>query len=288
MNQSELADLVAAGENDLVEFKREWHDLDSKLGKGHLARDVLAMANALPPGESGFIVFGIDDAKSGSAILGVSEPPGQEQVAQVLASYTNPVPRVRLAHCDCKGKNVSVLEVIWTEFHPYYATRDVETTLSTDAVYTRRAGTVGRLKPAELEHLIRAKDARVGKIAESSPLSIGFVELPSGGSTDRVSLRVENVTQEPVTGITATIDMVLIRYPNALYRRTLISNLTLDPGLSREFECKLSEASYYDLQGNVLRHQGFIWSTWIDLHLNLSYRTRGGVFGQVERRASLA
>jgi predicted HTH transcriptional regulator len=156
-----LAELIAADETDLFECKQEWWDLDSRLGKGELARGVLAMANTLSPGLSGYIVFGVKDKKAGGGVLGVPQHPSQEKVVQILNTYTNPVPRIRLDAVQVEGKTVSVLEVMWSEFHPHYATRDVDTVLSTDVVYFRKASTVGRLKPVEHERLLRAKEARV-------------------------------------------------------------------------------------------------------------------------------
>jgi predicted HTH transcriptional regulator len=114
MDPKNISALIAGGETDLVEFKREWWDLDSKLGKGHFVKDVLAMANAVTPTESGFIVVGVEDRKVGGGVLGVSNTPPQETVAQILNTYTTPVPRIRLDEALCAGNKLSIIEVIWT------------------------------------------------------------------------------------------------------------------------------------------------------------------------------
>src|SRR5438034_3040198 len=150
------------------------------------------MANALAPGESGFFVIGVRDLKSGGGLVAIENHLTQEAIAQVLDVYTNPVPRIRLGETTYLGKALHVLEVLWSEFHPHYATRDVDTVLSSDAVYTRRAGTVGRLKPVEMERLIRAKESRLGIISERTPVTAGFVELPIPGSGNRIAVRVTN------------------------------------------------------------------------------------------------
>src|SRR5262245_44863251 len=129
LDEAHLAALIEAGESDLLEFKREWWDLDSGATKGRFVRDILAMANALGPGEIGFIVVGIEDHRAGGAVVGVSESPTQEAVAQILDIYTNPVPRIRLHDVALKGKRLSVIEVAWSDGHPHYATRDVDTIL---------------------------------------------------------------------------------------------------------------------------------------------------------------
>lgn len=81
LDPERLADLIRTGETHLVEFKREWWDLTANRGK---AKHVLAMANSLAPGESGFLVFGVEDKKAGGAVVGVSASPPQEAVAQIL------------------------------------------------------------------------------------------------------------------------------------------------------------------------------------------------------------
>ena len=288
LDPQRLADLIkTGGETDLLELKEQWWDVDSKLGKGVFAKDILAMANALAPGESGFFVIGVRDRKAGGGIVVVDNSPTQEAIALVLDVYTNPVPRIRVGETKYLRKTLGVLEVLWSEFHPHYATRDVDTVLSSDAVYTRRAGTVGRLKPVEIERLIRAKEARLGMITERTPVTAGFVELPTPGSGDRISVRVTNTTEEPVTNINASVDMILTRYPDAPYRRPLIANLTLGPGETREFDCRTSDAGFYQNDGKELPYQGKIWSRWFDLRLRLIYRGRDGVFAEIVREASV-
>jgi hypothetical protein len=201
--------------------------------------------------------------------------------------YTNPVPRIRLSEARLKKAPLSVLEVLWSDSHPHYATRDVDTILSTDAVYTRRAGTVGRLKPVEVERLIRAKDARLGKIPDQAPLTAGFVELPLPGGFDQVSVKVTNVTEEPVTDITVMVDIHPIQYPSAAYRRPLLTNLTLPAGSTREATFRLSDAQFWKGPQEPLQLKGFIWSSWINLHLLVRYRDRGVFYARLERTVSL-
>src|SRR5262249_18990623 len=102
------------------------------------------MANALSEGVVGFIVIGVEDAKAGGAVLGISKAPSADTVAQVLTSYTNPVPSINILNVILDGKAVQVIEVLWTPSHPYYSVRDVDGTLASDAVYIRRGATVSR------------------------------------------------------------------------------------------------------------------------------------------------
>jgi hypothetical protein len=278
--------LTRGGETDLVELKREWWDFDSKIGKATFAKDVLAMANTLSPGESGFIIIGIEDKKAGGAVVGVAVSPSQETAAQVLNTYTNPVPRIKLEEVILNEKRIVVLEVVWGESHPYYATRDVESVLSSDVVYTRRAGTVGRLKPAEFESLIRAKDARLGKISERTPLSVGFVELPTAGSADRISYRIANNTEEPVINISASIDLIWLCAPKLTCRMSQLSNLTLRPGETRESDFQISNASFFN-EATRRFERASLSSQVFDARLCVRYRGRDGFLHEIVCETSI-
>src|SRR5437764_1123331 len=113
MDSRRLSQLLEASETDLLEVKREWWDLESKTGKATFVKQVLAMANRLAPSESGFIIIGVEDKKAGGAILGVDISPPQETLAQILGTYTSPVPRFNVGEVRIGEKKVGVIEVTW-------------------------------------------------------------------------------------------------------------------------------------------------------------------------------
>src|SRR6266568_4839052 len=54
LSNRDLEGLIAIGETDLIEFKRQWYDLDEAEGKARLTQDVLALSNTVrrdPPGD---------------------------------------------------------------------------------------------------------------------------------------------------------------------------------------------------------------------------------------------
>lgn len=283
-----LADLLDSPESDRLEFKRDWYNLDSNRGKGQFVRDVLAMANSVREGEPGYIVIGVTDESEGGELVGVEDPPDSEQVAQILGVYTNPVPRVRVHHQSFEDVELSIIEMAWSDSHPHYATRDVDRVLSTSEVYVRRDDTVGRLKPVELEGLIRAKEARLGSIRQGEPIQVGFVEVPKSGGYDKVTVRVANLTEEEIDGISAVVDTRLAARPPIMNRRGLINNMTLYAGQSREFGFRLSSVHFYDADGKAVRRESNILSNWIDVSLSLVYRGRDGFFREITRQLRLA
>jgi hypothetical protein len=82
------------------------------------------------------------------------------------------------------------------------------------------------------------------------------------------------------------VDFIPIHYPNAVYRSGLIANLTLRPGETREFECRASDATFYNEQGKQIDHTK-IWSGWIDIRVDVIYRGRDGLYSRVVLEASL-
>ncbi|HEV3048809.1 MAG TPA: ATP-binding protein, partial [Longimicrobium sp.] len=113
-----LDTMLRAPESTLLERKREWYDFATKAGKAEFAKDVLAMANGTRAGLPGHIIIGVEDERAGGRIVGIKSPPATEQLQQILTSYTSPVPDLRCAHVQFAGKTISVLRIVWTEFHP--------------------------------------------------------------------------------------------------------------------------------------------------------------------------
>src|SRR5690242_3265402 len=106
-----LNGLVSSPESRLTEFKREWYNLEATSGKAELTKDVVALANSLEPDQMGVIVIGIEDPARGSAVAGVSIHPTAEQVSQILASYSEPVPHAEYAALAYQEKSIGVLGV---------------------------------------------------------------------------------------------------------------------------------------------------------------------------------
>lgn len=288
MNPDELADLISQPEGQFIEFKREWYDFSSAREKAKFARDVVAMANGLRQGQLGHVVIGRVDPERGGEIVGVEAPPTSEQVTEILAKHARPVPDLRFfPSVEFQGKCLSVIEVRWSNYHPHYSTRDVESILSTDRVLVRQGKTTRHLSPPELEMMIRAKDARIGSPATDGPLVVGFVDFPSGSGAT-ASVRVRNVSDEPVNGISAVVDVERLFPRGFTYRMNPITNLSLGPDESREFSFRPTDARYYYTDGTPLKDDGKIWSRWFNLTLHLTYRDRHGIIQTVIRRLALA
>ena len=79
MKFSDVEDLLGQDEGRLLEFKRDWHSLDTKRGRAELCKDILALANSLKRGEYGWLIFGVGDRATEEGIPGVENPPQPER-----------------------------------------------------------------------------------------------------------------------------------------------------------------------------------------------------------------
>jgi hypothetical protein len=273
-------------ENSLFEYKQEWYDLSSKRGKAEFVKDVLAMGNTTEPDRPGFIVIGIEDAKHGGRTLGVDKTPDPEQILQLLSSYASPVPGLECVHLQYSGVTVSVLRIGWNSSLPYYAIRDCEGVLNSNLVYIRRGATVGVLRPAELEALIRNKEARMRAPYSDRILDVGFVENGLWGS--KVVARFANLTEEPISDLTVMWDVRLPAWPGAFTRWRSFGRSQLGPAETREDEFDPTDHYYQSPYENFNVHSSNLPGIrWFDITLHVQYRDHDGFLQQLERHLSI-
>lgn len=286
-SESILTAALEGHEDSDFELKQQWHDLSSKHGKAEFVKDVIALANATSPERAGHIVFGVEDARHGGRVLGVGTTPDSEQLQQILSSYSSPVPDLKCAHIQYSGVTVSVLRVGWTPSHPYYVTRDHAGVLDSRLVYTRRGGTVGFLRPHEVEDLLRQKEMRIRLPRREQTLEAGFVESGRWRGGKAVA-RIVNLTDEPVADLSVSWDVRLPAFP-ALFSRVRSSNGgRLEAGETHEVELDPADQYFASLDEGLDVRQGLTPGTrWFDVTLRVEFRDRSGFLRQLERHLSL-
>jgi len=288
-----LERLIAVGESDLIEFKRDWYDLSVKVGKAVFAKDVLALANTARPEGPAYLLVGVDDDNE---VVGVSDPPGAETISQILSEYTDPPVNVHCRDYELGGKKVSVLIASWVPVSPHRSLRDYPEILSSNEIYIRRDRTIGTMTLAEIETRIREKDARLGPLISREPIQFGFVQTDPNRGSGLVA-RVSNVTTEPVGGVDVMIDLRNARDPRLFYRARRLSNATLGPGESREVELNAGEVTFYvpfidpktgdRRMTTVQDFGGFVGERWLDATLHVDYRDRDGFIRHMEQRVAV-
>jgi Putative DNA-binding domain len=282
-----LKAVLSTQEHALLEYKRQWYDLSTKRGKAEFVKDVLAMANATEPATPGYILVGVEDVKLGSGIIGVTDPPSNEQLQQVLASYTTPAPELDCVHVPLDGKIVSAMRITWTPSLPYHAIRDHEGVLDDRLVYTRRGATIGVLRGPEIEALIRHKQNPLQFPPGEGLVAVGFVENGSARSNASVLARIVNLTETEITGLSVLWDVQLPAWPEIFSRTQTFFNGSLAPGETKEEEFAPSDQYYVGANDKVnVRSGSYEGTRWFDITLRVQFRDRNGFFQQVERRIS--
>ena len=107
MTETELLKLIAAGESETVEFKREMDRAE------RLARETVALANR----QGGIVLIGVDDDRT---VHGVTLQPGYEEwVANVGAQTIDPPLRLTCVERTLQGKSVLAVHVPRGPHKPY-------------------------------------------------------------------------------------------------------------------------------------------------------------------------
>lgn len=288
MDDQLIRELLSRPESAHLDFKEKWWDLGAKSGKAAFVKDILAMANSLQESQSAYIVVGVSDD---GVVIGASaeDRPTEEQISQILGAFTHSTPKVTpFFQVDHGGVELDAIRIDCSPYQPHYATRDVQGILAASDAYTRIGSTNGTLLLPELETLIRAKDARLGRPVMEGPLAIGFVEIPMPPG-EKLAVRILNQTEEPVEGIWAVVDLEHVHPQGGgwVTRDHHLNGLTLQPGESREFSFNPHELRYSDPETRT-KHEGMAWRRWVNVRLQVTYRGRSGLLEVLEREISLA
>jgi hypothetical protein len=281
-----LAKIIAAGETETVEFKRQWYDLTKNEEKAKFAKDVLALANRATAARPALLILGVEDDGKVCGLTSPDTTPGYESISQMLTAYTLPPVKLKLQRLVLGGKPVDLLEVYWQPAHPHHAIREVPPHLMRDQIYVRRGRTIGVATFPEVEAMIRQKDAILGSPISSEPLEVGFVDKGDWSGRPLI-FRVRNISDEPVSGIDSMLDISLRSFPGVVARPRQLVGAVLQPRESREIEVKWRELSLsigedrFD-PGSKIKHR------YIDAILHVHYRDKTGYIQSIERRLAFS
>lgn len=278
---------IAANESALVDLKEAWYALDTGRGKGELVKDVIAMANTSTPDDPGLLIIGVQDRRHGGAIVGLADRVPSEQLQQLVSAYIDPPPVIRLEHTSVARKQIAVVGIFGSPDHIYHATRELDQT-KPDIAYVRRGDTVGQLTIAEMEERIRNKALRLRAPVSPEPVKCGFVEVGAFSSGTGPTLRVVNVSAEPLYGVDVIFDVVWQRHPYYCYRAPRLHGVQLEPGASRETSLTLREIHIYDPDGKEALRGSTLGERWFNITGIVRYRDREGFVQEVRSSVTVA
>jgi hypothetical protein len=227
------------------------------------------MANSANRETPGRILMGIDD--TGTVVGTSGGPSNQDSLSQALSEWMQPLPRYDLYRVPCGPHEIDVLEVPWSALRPFSSRRDFGKELSHDVVYCRRQATIGTCSLHEVETMIRQKDKHLGPMIESGPVVMTLVSTRS----KTLTVRLQNVIEEPVSGVYLTFDFTAKGPTPWFARRTQFHDGRLAPGESREVECLIKDVQFPGANVNLEGNSNNL-DLWIDVVIHLRFARRDG------------
>ena len=145
MNEQELATLIAEGEHEGIDFKRELR-LKTKEDKGEFVKDVISIANSAL-NNTGYLIVGVKD--DGTTVGTNKLHEGQMQ--SIVDTYIQPAVVVRCLDVPMQVPGCSLVEVIEIEGtdKPYKVARDIGNSKQND-VFVRHGSYVRSASPEEI------------------------------------------------------------------------------------------------------------------------------------------
>lgn len=144
MEEAKLLTLIAQGETEDVDFKRELN-LQQAKGKAELIKDIIAIANSVK--EVGYLIIGVNDDKT---IIGIDKLE-EERIQQIVHTYVSPNIILKcntVTVSKSPSLKIGTLEIKGTE-KPHRVTRAIEQ-LKQNQVFVRRGTTTAEASPEEL------------------------------------------------------------------------------------------------------------------------------------------
>ncbi len=160
MKRKEAIELIEEGENQSVEFKRQFTSPEK------IAREMMAFANT----RGGYIFFGVDDNKE---IIGVASEKGEaELIKEAAEQYCEPPLKYDIHFLDIFGKEVVIADIPESDNKPHRLQDYSKEFDITNAVVTIRVNDKSMQASKEMVRILKAKseDLRLRKY------SIGPVE----------------------------------------------------------------------------------------------------------------
>jgi hypothetical protein len=204
-------------------------------------------------------------------------------VAQILVEYCEPPVTAHVMNVPYHRKTLGVIQVEWNGMFPYFARRDLGSTLAVGVGYIRRDSTIGRLTPAEIEYLMRAKASRLGPIIAQEPLLCGFVNYGHFTGPHGPILRVTNVSDATVNDIRVLFDVTWTPDPRVFTRQPSWGG-PLNAGGSREVELDLRNLYLPTSDGKGVSSAGDK-PKWLDVTARVHYRDRNGLVSEIQARS---
>ncbi len=188
MDAKSLLELIARGENEKVDFKRELN-LESSDEKAELIKDLVSLANSV--NDHGYLIVGVDDNKRSIGITTLEE----ERIQQIAHTYVYPSIILRCYIVPIDSLLLGVLEVTPTE-KPHQVIRSIGRITLND-IFVRHGSTISKASASEIN---RMREKETGVSREVNQLSDAALKHLKLGNIEQAILsytKAINLTPTP-------------------------------------------------------------------------------------------
>jgi tetratricopeptide (TPR) repeat protein len=151
MDETQLFQLIAEGENERIDFKRTL-DLDSALGKAEFVKDIISLANSAA--DAGYLLIGIEN---NGTIVGAGNLE-EERIQQIANTYIDPPVTLRCWVIPTSNLLTANVVEVRAARKPHKTVRAIEK-LNQNEVFVRHGSVVVKASPDEIIGLSRTTQA---------------------------------------------------------------------------------------------------------------------------------
>ena len=141
MDEQRLREIIALGENESADFKRELH-INSSDEKAEFIKDLISLANSSIG--VGYLIIGVDNSRN---LLG-TEALSEERLQQIAHTYIFPNILMNYSGIVIDSKLIGVIEIQGTE-KPHQVIKSIGRLVKND-VFVRHGSVVAKASPDEM------------------------------------------------------------------------------------------------------------------------------------------
>ena len=157
MNEQQLRNIIAQGENESVDLKRELH-LENSNEKAEFIKDLISLANSAT--DIGYLIIGVDN----NGDLYGTEALSEERLQQIAHTYIYPNIVLGYSNLVLDSKLIGIIEIQGIE-KPHRVIKSIDRLLMND-VFVRHGSTTAKASPDEMFRM-REKDTEIQREIES-------------------------------------------------------------------------------------------------------------------------
>jgi predicted HTH transcriptional regulator len=141
MNEQQLREIIAKGENESVDFKRELH-IESPAQKAEFIKDIIALSNSTS--DKGYLIIGVENSGNSYGIESLPE----ERIQQIIHTYIYPNIILKCFTVFLDTTHIGIIEIKGTE-KPHRVIKEIDRLIVND-VFVRHGSTTAKASPDEM------------------------------------------------------------------------------------------------------------------------------------------